>query len=86
MAVNHNELQNVKISDAPRSFDGTRAADAGGDGIDGKLRVFLEKDNSNLLPNGMELIEDLKDKEVIFKKVGAYHLIFDFNERTKRIF
>ena len=59
------ELQNVKISDAPRSFDGTRAADAGGDGIDGKLRVFLEKDNSNLLPNGMELIEDLKDKEVI---------------------
>jgi len=45
------ELQNVKISDAPRSFDGTRAADAGGDGIDGKLRV--------------ELIEDLKDKEVI---------------------
>ncbi|MGB1085775.1 MAG: hypothetical protein ACPGYW_03105, partial [Alphaproteobacteria bacterium] len=59
------ELQNVKISDAPRSFDGTRAADAGGDGIDGKLRVFLEKDNSNLLPNGVELIEDLKDKEVI---------------------
>ena len=59
------ELQNVKISDAPRSFDGTRAADAGGDGIDGKLRVFLEKDNSNLLPNGMALIEDLKDKEVI---------------------
>ena len=59
------EIQNVKISDAPRSFDGTRAADAGGDGIDGKLRVFLEKDNSNLLPNGMELIEDLKDKEVI---------------------
>ena len=42
------ELQNIKISDAPRSFDGTRAADAGGDGIDGKLRVFLEKDNSNL--------------------------------------
>ena len=34
------ELQNIKISDAPRSFDGTRAADAGGDGIDGKLRVF----------------------------------------------
>ena len=59
------EIQNVKISDAPRSFDGTRAADAGGDGIDGKLRVFLEKDNSNLLPNGIELIEDLKDKEVI---------------------
>ena len=59
------ELQNVKISDAPRSFDGTRAADAGGDGIDGKLRVFLEKDNSHLLINGMELIQDLRDKEVI---------------------
>ena len=59
------ELQNVKISDAPRSFDGTRAADAGGDGVDGKLRVFLEKDNSHLLTYGMELIQDLRDKEVI---------------------
>ena len=60
-----NEIQNVKISDSPRSFDGTRAADAGGDGIDGKLRVFLEKDNSHILTNGMELIQDLRDKEVI---------------------
>ena len=60
-----NELQEVKISDAPRSFDGTRAADAGGDGIDGKLRVFLEKENKHLLPNGMELIDDLRNKDVI---------------------
>ena len=60
-----NELQGVKISDAPRSFDGTRAADAGGDGIDGKLRVFLENDNKHLLPNGMELIEDLRNIEVV---------------------
>ena len=59
------ELQNVKISDAPRSFDGTRAADAGGEGIDGKLRVFLEKDNSHLLPNGIQMLNDLRDKEVI---------------------
>ena len=59
------EIQNIKISDSPRSFDGTRAADAGGDGIDGKLRVFLEKDNSHILTNGMELIQDLRDKEVI---------------------
>ena len=60
-----NELNEVDISDAPRSFDGTRAADAGGDGLDGKLRVFLESDNSEKLSNGMELIEDLRDKEVI---------------------
>ncbi len=59
------ELSNVKISDAPRSFDGTRAADHGGEGIDGKLRVFLESDNSNLLPEGMSIIEDLRNKEVI---------------------
>ena len=59
------ELQNIKISDAPRSFDGTRAADDGGDGLDGKLRVFLEKDNSELLPNGVQLINDLRDKDVI---------------------
>ena len=59
------ELENVSISEAPRSFDGTRAADGGGDGIDGKLRVFLEKDNANLLPYGHQLIEDLRNKEVI---------------------
>jgi len=59
------ELQNVSISDAPRSFDGTRAADGGGEGIDGKLRVFLEKDNANLLPSGHQLIEDLRSNEVI---------------------
>ena len=60
-----NELNDVNISDAPRSFDGTRAADAGGDGLDGKLRVFLESDNSENLSNGLELIEDLRDKDVI---------------------
>ncbi len=60
-----NELQNIKISDAPRSFDGTRAADHKGGGLDGKLRVFLEKDNCEILPNGMELINDLRDKDVI---------------------
>ena len=59
------ELRNVSISEAPRSFDGTRAADGGGNGIDGKLRVFLEKDNANLLPSGHQLIEDLRSKEVI---------------------
>ena len=41
------------------------AADAGGDGIDGKLRVFLESDNSKNLSNGMCLIDDLRDKDVI---------------------
>ena len=60
-----NELNEVKISDAPRAFDGTRAADNGGGDLDGKLRVFLEKDNYERLPNGMELIQDLRDKEVI---------------------
>ncbi len=60
-----NELNEVKISDAPRAFDGTRAADNGGGDLDGKLRVFLEKDNFDKLPNGMELIQDLRDKDVI---------------------
>ena len=60
-----NELNQVKISDAPRAFDGTRAADNGGGDLDGKLRVFLEKDNFDKLPNGMELIQDLRDKDVI---------------------
>jgi hypothetical protein len=60
-----NELNQVKISDAPRAFDGTRAADNGGGDLDGKLRVFLEKENFDKLPNGMELIQDLRDKDVI---------------------
>ena len=59
------ELNDVDISDAPRSFDGTRAADAGGDGVDGKLRDFLESDNSKNLSCGMELIDDLRDKDVL---------------------
>ena len=59
------EVMNIDISDSPRSFDGTRAADAGGDDIDGKLRVFLESDNANLLPEGCKLIEDLRNKDVI---------------------
>ena len=59
------ELMNVSISDSPRSFDGTRAADGGGGGIDGKLRVFLESDNADLLPAGYQLIEDLRNKDVI---------------------
>ena len=61
------ELSEVNISKSPRSYDGTRAADAGGEGVDGKLRVYLEKDNMHKLPYGLKLIEDLRDKEVIEK-------------------
>ncbi|MDA1284447.1 MAG: hypothetical protein O3C61_05925 [Proteobacteria bacterium] len=79
------ELMNVNISDAPRSFDGTRAADGGGDGKDGKLRVFLEFDNAHLLPEGHQLIEDLRDKDVIAKieenikkKVSEYFIRVEY--------
>ena len=79
------ELMNVNISDAPRSFDGTRAADGGGDGMDGKLRVFLESDNAHLLPQGHQLIEDLRDKDVIAKieenikkKVSEYFIRVEY--------
>ena len=61
-------LDEISYSNVPsgdRMYDGTRAADAGGDGIDGKLRVFLESDNAKNLSNGMELIDDLRDKDVI---------------------
>ena len=79
------ELMNVNISDAHRSFDGTRAADGGGDGMDGKLRVFLESDNDHLLPQGHQLIEDLRDKDVISKieenikkKVSEYFIRVEY--------
>ena len=67
------ELQNIKISDAPRAFDGTRAADAGGEDLDGKLRVFLEKDNCDLLPNGMKLINALRAQDIINSIQGTIH-------------
>ena len=41
-----NEISFAKIPSGKRSYDGTRAADHTGKGLDGKLRLFIDKNNS----------------------------------------
>ena len=43
-----NEISYAKLSSGIRAYDGTRAADHTGKGLDGKLRLFITKEmNSN---------------------------------------
>ena len=43
------EIMSVRIPDGQRVYDGTRAADYSGDGVDGKLRIFVNKEISELI-------------------------------------
>ena len=45
------EIAYSKIPTGERSYDGTRAADHTGKGIDGKLRLFITKENHTHFPN-----------------------------------
>ena len=40
-----NEISFTQIPDGERVYDGTRAADNTGEGVDGKLRLFVDKNN-----------------------------------------
>ena len=42
-----NEISYSVMPSGDRAYDGTRAADHTGKGIDGKLRLFITKDNTN---------------------------------------
>ena len=64
-----NEISYTNIPDGQRSFDGTRAADHTGGGVDGKLRLFIDNDNSHDYPNLTNVINELKKKEV-YEKIG----------------
>ena len=46
-----NEIVFAQIPIGSRSYDGTRAADHTGDGIDGKLRLFVDKKNRQYFPH-----------------------------------
>ena len=51
--LNENALNEISYSDFPsgaRAYDGTRAADHTGEGIDGKLRLFITKENLKIFP------------------------------------
>ena len=50
-----------------RAYDGTRAADHTGQGKDGKLRLFITKENYKNFPNLTKLINSLQSKHLANK-------------------
>jgi len=55
------EISFASIPDGERAYDGTRAADHSGEGIDGKLRLFITKDNCKYFPNLTKVINKLQE-------------------------
>ena len=62
-----NEISFSNIPNGQRSYDGTRAADHTGDGIDGKLRLFISKSNSKSFPKLTKVINFLQQKDTVDK-------------------
>ena len=60
-----NEISYAKIANGERAYDGTRAADHTGSGLDGKLRLFVTKNNANFFPNLSKTINYLQRKNVV---------------------
>ena len=58
-----NEISYSNIPDGDRAYDGTRAADHSGQGIDGKLRLFLDLENCKYYPNLTRVINELQKKD-----------------------
>ena len=54
------EISFAKIPEGSRVYDGTRAADHTGKGVDGKLRLYLTKENCQYYPNLKKLINKLQ--------------------------
>ena len=65
-----NEISYSNIPNGDRAYDGTRAADHTGLGVDGKLRLFLDSNNSKLYPNLTSVINRLQ-KEEFYKTIGS---------------
>ena len=63
-------LDEISFSNIPsgdRMYDGTRAADHTGQGVDGKLRLFITKNNCQSFPYLKKLIQSLQSKEMVNK-------------------
>jgi len=61
------EISYSKIPSGQRAYDGTRAADHTGEGIDGKLRLFITLNNCNNFPNLTKVIRKLQSNETVNK-------------------
>ena len=63
-------LDEISFSNIPsgdRMYDGTRAADHTGQGVDGKLRLFITKNNCQNFPYLTKLIQSLQSIEMVNK-------------------
>ena len=61
------EISFSKIPDGVRAYDGTRAADHTGEGLDGKLRLFITKENNQHFPHLTKVINSLQVKQTVEK-------------------
>ena len=61
------EISYSNIPSGQRAYDGTRAADHTGEGIDGKLRLFITLNNCNNFPNLTKVVRKLQSKETVNK-------------------
>ena len=61
------EICLANIPKGERSYDGTRAADHSGQGIDGKLRLFVSKENKDNFPYLTKIINNLQTSEFYSK-------------------
>ncbi len=63
------EISYSTLPEGNRAYDGTRAADHTGQGLDGKLRLFLDLSNCNSFPYLTDVIKKLQKKE-FYEKIG----------------
>ena len=61
------EISFANVPNGERAYDGTRAADHTGAGVDGKLRLFISKSNSKFFPKLTQVIRFLQKKETTNK-------------------
>ena len=67
------EISYSNIPSGDRMYDGTRAADHTGQGVDGKLRLFITKNNCQIFPYLTKLIQSLQSKEMVNKISNIIH-------------
>ena len=67
------EISYSNIPSGDRMYDGTRAADHTGQGVDGKLRLFITKNNYQNFPFLTKLIQSLQSKEMVNKISKIIH-------------
>ncbi len=61
------EISFATIPNGNRAYDGTRAADHTGQGLDGKLRLYLTKENCDAFPYLKKLINKMQSKDSVLK-------------------